>query len=214
MSDLSSRFGWTLGLLVSLLALIGLIQLVHVVMSGGFTAINTEVATGLHDHASLVLDVPALALSYLGGPSFVGFVGGWFVILRFFQKKPAEAWTLLLLLIGSGLTLFAMKHAFHFPRPQLFKPLVPEDGYGFPSAHSGLSMVLYGYLLLNLKPEQSKLSQAKLLPIVLVLLPLGVMWSRLYLQLHWLSDVLAGALVGLFWLGLSPALTTKLQPKS
>jgi membrane-associated phospholipid phosphatase len=98
----------------------------------------------------------------------------------------------LLLLIGTDFLGICFKQLLHQPRPYWVgdvKPLATEASYGIPSSHSSDSIAVWGYLAY-------KLNRAWLwaLSVILVLL-IGL--SRLYLAVHFPTDVLAGWAIGL-----------------
>jgi undecaprenyl-diphosphatase len=100
---------------------------------------------------------------------------------------------------GGGLLAFLLKQVFERPRPELVPHLVQAGGSSFPSGHSLASAVVYltlGTLLARLvKPMKLKLY---LIGIALFLSFL-VGLSRIYLGVHYPTDVLAGWTVGLLW---------------
>jgi undecaprenyl-diphosphatase len=106
----------------------------------------------------------------------------------------------LLITVVSGLLLsFWLKHRYERPRPHL----VPHGSYvasaSFPSGHSMIAAVTYltlGSLLARVQPRRT--FQAYLL-IVAALLTALVGCSRVYLGVHWPTDVLAGWTVGAVW---------------
>ena len=81
-----------------------------------------------------------------------------------------------------------------------------ELSWSFPSGHAILAVSLYGFLFYffwkNLKKQPHKV--AALFFCLLIIIAVG--FSRLYLGAHYLSDVLAGYLVGMVWLGISIAM--------
>lgn len=85
------------------------------------------------------------------------------------------------------------------PRPQIL-PLVEERGYSFPSGHSMISLAFYGFLIYliynNIKNKKYKYALMISLSILIVLI--GI--SRVYLGVHYLSDVLAGVIVSIIYL--------------
>ncbi|EMG27773.1 acid phosphatase [Listeria fleischmannii 1991] len=98
--------------------------------------------------------------------------------------------------------------------PQIFKhitlrqrpddPLIPISGYSFPSGHAAGSTTFYGFLailllLFYLKKKSSKV----VVPILFALFILLIMISRVYLSVHYPSDVIAGCLVGIGTITLS-----------
>ncbi len=82
-------------------------------------------------------------------------------------------------------------------RPDLLPPLEIEPGYSFPSGHTALSMVTYGIfaLLIARSPLSRPLKMLSIGALGLVVLLVGV--SRVYLGVHYPSDVLGGWLTGL-----------------
>ncbi|MDA8454859.1 phosphatase PAP2 family protein [Acidovorax sp. GBBC 3334] len=105
-------------------------------------------------------------------------------------------------LAGNGLLTRGFKHAFERVRPEHTHGVSSADGFSFPSGHSSSALVAYGmlaYLALRLLPPRWHLPA--LLAAVAVAFTVG--WSRVVLQVHYASDVLAGWVTGGVWLACS-----------
>lgn len=89
-----------------------------------------------------------------------------------------------------------MKHIFLRARPDTALHLVTQGGYSFPSGHSVTSAIFYGLLiyLLNRHCKNEKLK--KILGAVCGFLALAIGPSRIYVGVHWPTDVLAGWCIG------------------
>ena len=96
-----------------------------------------------------------------------------------------------------------IKGIFQVPRPDLIEHLVHADDWSFPSGHSQGAMVLWGWLAYELKDRRAY--------IVAAILIAGVGFSRVYLGVHYPSDVLGGFFVG-FLTMLIYAWLLKLEP--
>ncbi|OLY94615.1 undecaprenyl-diphosphatase [Cnuella takakiae] len=123
----------------------------------------------------------------------------WFLLVRkhrwYSIKVPAVA------LSSLGL-MFLLKNVFNRERPGI--PLLEEaKGLSFPSGHALMSVTFYGLLIYAVyhlwKNETAKWSMISFL--LLLILLIG--FSRIYLRVHYTSDVLAGFAVGFLWLVLS-----------
>lgn len=123
----------------------------------------------------------------------------WFLLVRkhrwYSIKVPAVA------LSSLGL-MFLLKNVFNRERPGI--PLLEEArGLSFPSGHALMSVTFYGLLIYAVyhlwKNDTAKWSMISFL--VLLILLIG--FSRIYLRVHYTSDVLAGFAVGFLWLVLS-----------
>ncbi|MEI7579543.1 MAG: phosphatase PAP2 family protein [bacterium] len=86
------------------------------------------------------------------------------------------------------------------PRPLVINALVLEDSFSFPSGHALIAITFYGMLILYLclKLKSSFLKVITFLTGILLILAIG--FSRIYLGVHWLSDVTASFLIGSCWL--------------
>jgi len=102
------------------------------------------------------------------------------------------------LLIATTLNL-VLKNILQRPRPNEFR-MIDETGYSFPSGHSMISMAFYGFLIYLIykyvKNYNVKVALIILLSFLIVLI--GI--SRIYLGVHYTSDVLAGFLVAISYL--------------
>ena len=132
----------------------------------------------------------------------------WFILIivaiisfLFFRKfKMMPVLILWLLAIGSAIDAHILKVLFHRERP--IDSLVENGTFSFPSAHATLAMACYGFAIyLALK----NIRREWLRKIIAYLGPAGIMLiaaSRLYLGAHYLSDVVAGLLLGGAWLAI------------
>ncbi|NQT64363.1 MAG: phosphatase PAP2 family protein [Candidatus Marinimicrobia bacterium] len=81
-----------------------------------------------------------------------------------------------------------IKGIFQVPRPDVIEHLVHADDWSFPSGHSQGAMVLWGWLAFELKDKRAY--------IIAAILIAGVGFSRIYLGVHYPTDVLGGFLIG------------------
>ncbi|HHW13865.1 MAG TPA: phosphatase PAP2 family protein, partial [Firmicutes bacterium] len=103
-----------------------------------------------------------------------------------------------------GLLVQFLKVIFQRPRPDVFPPLVVEKTYAFPSGHTMLAVSLYGlflYWLLRRRGGGPRRWLVRWLGAFLLATLIGAIGlSRIYLGVHWPTDVLAGYAGGGAWL--------------
>lgn len=108
------------------------------------------------------------------------------------------------ILIGTNLILITilnqiLKFIFQRPRPSEFM-IIKEFGYSFPSGHSMVGMAFYGLLIYLIYKKIKNKSLKVLLIILLSFLILMIGISRIYLGVHYTSDVLAGFVISISYL--------------
>lgn len=111
-------------------------------------------------------------------------------------------------LIGAAASSYFLKAIVARSRPGGLIPSTLETSYSFPSGHATLALALYGfmaYMLCQLYPKHA----GKIIAVTATVV-LAVGASRLYLGVHFPSDVIAGYLLGGLWLLLGIALTDRL----
>ncbi|MDB4979862.1 MAG: hypothetical protein JWM82_614 [Myxococcales bacterium] len=140
------------------------------------------------------------ALSIFGGPVSMGALVGAVALGLLVRGRPARALYLIGTAGGGALLNVALKHHFQRARPALAEMLQRANGYSFPSGHAMGATVVLGalaYLALDVLPTWRQKSAAIS---VGATLSVAIAASRVYLGVHWLSDVGAGAAAGLLWL--------------
>ncbi len=119
------------------------------------------------------------------------------VILLMFLKSKKEIWLGVHLLIGQGLNRL-IKYIVKRPRPPQRLHLVKETNYSFPSGHSMSAMIGYGLLVIEV--YRSSLKYKKLIITILTIIIFFIGLSRIYLGVHYFSDVIGGFLIALSYL--------------
>ena len=134
------------------------------------------------------------AITELGGVAFTVLAG---VLIFMFCKK--NRWFITIDLVGVTLVNQVIKHIIRRPRPNVLR-LVEESGYSFPSGHSMVSMAFYGIIIyLVYKNVTNKYLKWTLITL-LSLLILSIGFSRIYVGVHYFTDVAGGFLLGLAYL--------------
>ena len=102
-------------------------------------------------------------------------------------------------LIISTILNFGLKNIVRRARPDEFR-IIEESGYSFPSGHSMVSMAFYGLLIYLIYKKVNNKYLKNFLIILLSVIIFLIGLSRIYLGVHYTSDVLAGFLLGLSYL--------------
>lgn len=101
--------------------------------------------------------------------------------------------------IGGWLLETLLKIIYHRARPDLWPALVSEKTYSFPSGHATMSTLFYGAVAaLILHVSRNRVLRAASLALATIVI-FSICYTRIYLGAHWTTDVVAGILVGLFW---------------
>lgn len=138
------------------------------------------------------------AFSYLGEQALWGILGV-VALALLWRRKWAEA-VLVAVGAGGGAVLNALlKVRFHRQRP-IFAHEFAVDGASFPSGHSMGSVIGYGILAFLLLRRVTNPRARGLVVLAAVGLVLALGGSRIYLDVHYLSDVVAGFAAGGLWL--------------
>ena len=139
----------------------------------------------LQSFTNPLLDIFFQLITYFGHPLI------WFVLAAwlFWLGKEKKSFMLMTVLLFSSFISGALKQIFARPRPTGLIALDDLNGYSFPSGHSTLAGTIAGYTYFSKWMNK----QTKYIVILLTLLT-GI--SRLYLGVHFLTDVLAGLLIG------------------
>ncbi|MBA3674225.1 MAG: phosphatase PAP2 family protein, partial [Chitinophagaceae bacterium] len=112
--------------------------------------------------------------------------------------------------ISSLVLMLGLKNFFQRDRP--LTPLFEAArGYSFPSGHATMSITFYGLLIFLVWLNIKNIWLKWLFTILLALLIAFIGISRVYLRVHYTSDVLAGFSIGLMWLLLSLWILGKLE---
>ena len=152
----------------------------------------------ISQHRTVHLNTIAITLSAMGGIPFVLFLTSLWCFHQGWYKKYTNVVFIGLGLIGSTATVWLLKYIFSRPRPPEIYHLVQSYGASFPSAHSVYAATL-GCLAIYLSQKHSK-HQLICVCAVTWLLIMGI--SRVYLGVHFPSDVLAGWSIAFIWITL------------
>ncbi len=109
---------------------------------------------------------------------------------------------------GGGILNVALKELVDRARPSLPDPVATASGLSFPSGHAMGSTVTYGALLVAFAPLIPGAARW-IATVVVAVLVASIAASRVFLGVHYLSDVTAGVLLGLVWLALVVNLVAK-----
>ncbi len=139
-------------------------------------------------------------ITFFGSSEFLVSIAGILLIFLFTNEKYSFNSSMIIInLILSALLNEGLKHIIQRSRPDILR-LIDIHGYSFPSGHSMVSMSFYGLLIfLCLRNYKTKWKYIIISLFTILILAIGL--SRIYLGVHFVSDVLGGFCLGIAWIG-------------
>lgn len=160
--------------------------------------LDLAVGNALSGIASPGMDTLMIIITNLGAPMLYYALTAVSVIFLTYKRKMAEGVFLFFCLISSWGMMNFLKLFFMRPRPT-GEQLVYAGGYSFPSGHATLAVAFYGFIIyLLLASQKNRLNRCLSGLIAVLIFLIGV--SRVYLNVHYATDVIAGFILGSFFL--------------
>ncbi|MBU6231741.1 MAG: bifunctional DedA family/phosphatase PAP2 family protein [Patescibacteria group bacterium] len=138
------------------------------------------------------------AVSAIGGPAVTGGIGAAFGLWLAFRKKWRSSAIALLSIASTGAAVGVLKEFFMRARPLDHLVPIARGDWSFPSGHSALSAAFFVMIAYLLAPKIRSWARREWFIVLCVLATAMIGLSRLVLNVHWASDVIAGWSLGAF----------------
>lgn len=191
-------------LLILLFIFIGIGLLVRNTHEG--LAIDLKILEFIHTDIDPVIFKIMDSISFIGSSKFLIPAIGIVIIFMIYRKRYHISKLLVFSTLGSWILNYLLKFVFNRTRPVDFS-LIEQGGLSYPSGHSMVSMSMYlsiAYLLIKYRNTNRRLSYAIALILVFIM---G--FSRLYLGVHWPTDIIGGFIMGYLYFRLMTKLIIK-----
>lgn len=165
-------------------------------MLHGIALLDYSLLDSLLAHRDGAVSFFFLEITQLGSALAILGIGATIALILALRHRWAEMTGLVVTLGSAALASTAIKHAVARPRPNMAYAVYQESGYSFPSEHTALTTALCIFVV-YLVYRLTRNSVARTIAISLgLILVAGVAFSRLYLGVHYASDVVGGIILG------------------
>jgi undecaprenyl-diphosphatase len=158
------------------------------------------------------LDAIAADVTALGSDAVIGLVLGVGAGVLWLARDRLDAIQLLVAGLGASIAVAIAKLVFARPRPSVVPHLVQVTGFSFPSGHALITTAIYATVAMIARRHAPTRGARALITGAAVLVIVLVAASRVYLGVHYPSDVLAGIAAGLAWALAASAVVRRVRP--
>jgi len=189
-----------LGISAAVASLIFFAWLSNEVLAGETRQFDEVTRAAVHHLASPTMTAIMRGISFTGSTIFLTTATIIMFIWFLTRRWRREGWLLGITMLGASILNTTLKLTFQRPRPEPFFDLLAPRTYSFPSGHSLASFCFYGALatVLTARIENKTINFVTWLIAGVMVLVIGL--SRIYLGVHYTTDVLAGYAAALIWI--------------
>ena len=189
-----------LGIVASIGSLVFFAWITDQVLEGETRHFDEVTRAAVHQFATPTLTATMRGISFVGSSLFLTTASVGMFIWMMSRGWKRDAWLLGITMLGAAILNTTLKLTFHRPRPMPFFDLLPPESFSFPSGHSLASFCFFGALasILTARITNTKINLLTWIVSALMVLLIGL--SRIYLGVHYTTDVLAGFAAAFIWI--------------
>lgn len=187
------------GVVVAAIATWAFGEFAETVMAGQTQAFDDSVLRWMGAHHTSAFDSAMLEITSLGTGIVVMMIVGVAALFLALTRHRYSAALLLAATGGGGLLNLVLKHYFERPRPHIFTWGTHVVSSSFPSGHAMSAAVVYSTVAYLAARLQTRTWERALTLLSAVLVIIAISISRVYLGVHYPSDVAAGVIIGIGW---------------
>jgi undecaprenyl-diphosphatase len=186
-------------LAISMCALVLFTWLAFEVYRGETIRFDNQVRTTLYQHASPALTVVMRGFTFVGGVVPLCVLIAAAILAFWLTGLRQEARVMAIALAGASVLELGLKHLFHRARPHPYFDTPLPLSFSFPSGHALYAMCMYGMLAALVAPRARRRSARIAIWAACSVMIVFIGLSRIYLGVHYPSDVMAGYASALVW---------------
>jgi len=180
--------------------LLFVIMLLNLLFDGPMLRLDEWVSTHVPELQSEQLTEIVVFITNINGVVGSAILSFFILAFLFYKKYYVEFKFYLITFLGASALFTVLKLLIERVRPAL--KIIDEQGLSFPSGHSTMSTTIaLSLYFIFISKVHSRFGRGLLLAFAIVW-PLLIISTRLYLNVHWLSDTIAGYSLGIFWVTL------------
>lgn len=183
-------------------ALLVFVWLAEAQRRGGAQAWDDHIRQILQAHVAPALTTLMRGFSLVGEPVFLIVLGALVIAAQAWKGKPRAALLFFLTVVGSEVLDQLLKLVFHRTRPAAFFGLAEPMGYSFPSGHALVACTFFGALAAMAAAHIESRTRRWFYYAAAGALIAAIGFSRIYLGVHYPSDVLAGYAAAVVWVSI------------
>ena len=194
--------------LVGIAAVVLFVFLGDVVTAGATREIDEAVLRWVAERRTPALDDAMLEITALGSTLVLAIIVGTAAVFLWLTRHRFSVYILGAAFLAASVLNIVLKALYGRPRPDVVPPIVTSQSPAFPSGHALSAFAIYAtlaYLVARLEPSP-RLRAATWIIAALLILAVGA--SRVYLGVHYPSDVIAGFAIALAWIAFTAAAVT------
>ena len=177
--------------------------------TGGTIPFDETVRHWVYDHRSPLASAIFIPVTYMGNWQTITILAA--ILLAIPATRRKIGLPLSVISLSSTVIYKLVKGFFQRPRPEMEVRLIPQGGYSFPSGHSMNCIVCFGILIYLIRRYCPNRTATNVLTVLLSLLIIGIGTSRVYVGVHFPTDVLGGWSLGLAFLFTSIIILEKIR---
>ncbi|MDJ0570587.1 MAG: phosphatase PAP2 family protein [Pleurocapsa sp. MO_192.B19] len=188
----------TVGLVSCLIIIYVVAQISDEVLDKEAFAFDKTILLWIHSFANPTLDGVMRFITRLNDPSTVTVIAVVTLGILLWRHYYSEAQIFIINCLGGVVLSYGLKSLFGKVRPALWQSAIKDLSFSYPSGHALGSTVLYGFIAYLVATRYPQFSLFIYTVVVCLIGAIGL--SRLYLGVHWPTDIVGGYGIGFLWL--------------